>query len=59
VSGHLLVEPDSDRPALIGFIVSKAVGTAVVRNKVRRRLRHLARGYLGALPGGSLLVLRA
>ena len=58
VSGHLLVEPDG-RPALVGFIVSKAVGTAVVRNKVRRRLRHLARGYLGALPGGSLLVLRA
>jgi hypothetical protein len=22
-------------------------------------LRHLARGYLGALPGGSLLVVRA
>lgn len=59
VSGHLLVEPDADRPALVGFIVSKAVGTAVVRNRVRRRLRHLARGYLGALPGGSLLVLRA
>ena len=25
----------------------------------RRRLRHLVRGYLGSLPGGSLLVLRA
>jgi ribonuclease P protein component len=59
VSGHLLVEPDGGRPAAVGFIVSKAVGTAVVRNKVRRRLRHLARGYLGTLPGGSLLVLRA
>jgi len=59
VSGHLLVEAGSGRPALIGFIVSKAVGTAVVRNRVRRRLRHLARGYVRALPGGSLLVLRA
>jgi ribonuclease P protein component len=59
VSGHLLVEPDHDRPALVGFIVSKAVGPAVARNRVRRRLRHLARGYLGALPEGSLLVLRA
>src|ERR1700733_9489512 len=34
-------------------------GGAVVRNKVRRRLRHLARGYLGSLPEGSLLVVRA
>jgi ribonuclease P protein component len=32
---------------------------AVVRNKVRRRLRHLARGYLDSLPAGSLLVVRA
>jgi len=59
VAGNLLVEPGSDRPALVGFVVSKAVGSAVVRNKVRRRLRHLARGYLRTLPGGSLLVLRA
>lgn len=59
VSGSLLVEPGSDRPALIGFVVSRAVGPAVVRNRVRRRLRHLARGYLSTLPGGSLLVLRA
>jgi ribonuclease P protein component len=59
VSGHLVVEPDTDRPALVGFVVSKAVGSAVVRNKVKRRLRHLARGHLAALPGGSLLVVRA
>jgi ribonuclease P protein component len=59
VSGRLLIEPDSDRPALVGFVVSRAVGSAVVRNKVKRRLRHLARGHLGSLPGGSLLVLRA
>jgi ribonuclease P protein component len=59
VSGSLLVEPGSDRAALVGFVVSRAVGPAVVRNRVRRRLRHLARGYLRVLPGGSLLVLRA
>ena len=59
VSGHLLCRPDQDEPARIGFVVSKAVGGAVVRNRVRRRLRHLARGYLGSLPEGSLLVVRA
>jgi ribonuclease P protein component len=59
LSGHLLIEPGTDRPALVGFVVSKAVGSAVVRNKVKRRLRHLARGRLAWLPGGSLLVVRA
>jgi ribonuclease P protein component len=59
VSGHLLVRRESQEPARIGFVVSKAVGSAVIRNKVRRRLRHLACGYLGSLPGGSLLIVRA
>jgi ribonuclease P protein component len=59
LTGHLLVCPGRDEPARVGFVVSRAVGTAVVRNRVRRRLRHLARGYLGSLPGGSLLVVRA
>lgn len=59
MSGHLLVQPDSTEPARVGFVVSKAVGSAVVRNTVRRRLRHLIRGYLGCLPGGSLLIVRA
>jgi ribonuclease P protein component len=57
--GHLLVREDSDEPARIGFIVSRAVGKAVVRNRVRRRLRQSALGYLHSLPRGSLLVLRA
>jgi ribonuclease P protein component len=55
----MFVGHDAQDPARVGFVVSKAVGPAVVRNKVRRRLRHLMRGYLGSLPGGSLLVLRA
>jgi ribonuclease P protein component len=42
-----------------GFIVSKAVGGAVTRNTVRRRLRHLVRERLGELPPGSVLVVRA
>jgi len=59
LAGHLLVRPGVGEPARIGFIVSRAVGPAVVRNRVRRRLRHLAAGHLHSLPEGSLLVLRA
>ena len=51
--------PQGGEPAKVGFIVTRAVGTAVVRNRVKRRLRVLVRGYLGVLPAGSLLVVRA
>ncbi|MBO3750297.1 ribonuclease P protein component [Streptosporangiaceae bacterium NEAU-GS5] len=50
---------DVDEPPLVGFVVSRAVGGAVVRNKVRRRLRHLMRSRVHSLPRGSLLVVRA
>jgi ribonuclease P protein component len=57
---HLLLEePAQASTARAGFVVSKAVGNAVVRNRVRRRLRHLVRPLLGDLPDGSLLVVRA
>jgi ribonuclease P protein component len=57
---HLLLEePVQASVARAGFVVSKAVGNAVVRNKVRRRLRHLVRPMLAELPAGSLLVVRA
>ncbi|MER6445780.1 ribonuclease P protein component [Streptomyces venezuelae] len=42
-----------------GFVVSKAVGNAVIRNRVKRRLRHLVRERLSQLPAGSLVVVRA
>lgn len=50
---------DDAEPPRVGFIVSKAVGGAVVRKRVQRRLRHLMRERLGLLPNGSLLVVRA
>ena len=34
----------------VGFVVSKAVGGAVVRNRVKRRLRHLVAGELAGAP---------
>nr|WP_211177762.1 ribonuclease P protein component [Pseudonocardia acidicola] len=54
---HLHVE-GSDAPRA-GFVVSKAVGNAVVRHRVTRRLRHLVLPRLAELPPGSRLVVRA
>jgi ribonuclease P protein component len=42
-----------------GFVVSRAVGGAVQRNRVRRRLRHLMRDRLSSLPIGADVVVRA
>ncbi|MFI2708667.1 ribonuclease P protein component [Micromonospora sp. NPDC018662] len=50
---------ETSAPRRAGFVVSKAVGGAVVRNKVRRRLRHLVRERLAELPAGTTLVVRA
>lgn len=55
---HLLVEPDLS-PARAGFVVSRAVGSAVDRNRVKRRLRHAVAAQLDALPQGTRLVVRA
>jgi ribonuclease P protein component len=55
---HLLDGP-AGQPATAGFIVSRAVGGAVVRNSVRRRLRHLVGDRLDRLPTGARLVVRA
>jgi ribonuclease P protein component len=43
----------------VGFIVARSVGGAVVRNRVRRRLRHLMAARLTALPAGCRVVVRA
>ncbi|HEY0239149.1 MAG TPA: ribonuclease P protein component [Friedmanniella sp.] len=49
----------SSSPSRVGFVVSKAVGNAVVRNRVKRRLRALAGEQLAAFPLGRDVVVRA
>jgi len=46
-------------PARFGFIVSRQVGGAVVRNTVRRRLKALCYESLDAVAPGSDIVIRA
>jgi ribonuclease P protein component len=56
----LHLDPDGGgEHARVGFVVSRAVGPAVTRNLVRRRLRHLSRERVGSLPGSAVLVVRA
>jgi ribonuclease P protein component len=56
---HLLLATHSTDPARVGFVVSKAVGNSVTRKQVTRRLRHLSRDRLSALPPGATMVVRA
>jgi ribonuclease P protein component len=55
---HLAPGPEGEPPR-VGFVVSRAVGHAVRRNRVKRQLRHLARERLRSLPGSAVLVVRA
>ena len=50
---------DDAAPVRAGLVVSKAVGGSVVRHRTARRLRHLLRDRVGALPAGARLVVRA
>ncbi|GAA1397617.1 ribonuclease P protein component [Luteococcus peritonei] len=43
-------------PSRVGFVVSKAVGNAVTRNRVKRRLRHLVVPLLAASPDLTVVV---
>jgi ribonuclease P protein component len=48
-----------DRSARFGFIVSKQVGSAVVRNTVRRRLKAVCAEALPTVQPGADIVIRA
>ncbi|MGW4118480.1 ribonuclease P protein component [Nocardia sp. NPDC004711] len=65
---HVLLHDDQSSgstPAIrvggprFGLIVSKAVGPAVVRHRVARRLRHICARVAAELPGGADIVIRA
>ena len=51
--------PDREQPPRVGFVVSKQVGPAVVRSRVKRRLRHQVRARLDRLSPGCVYVVRA
>jgi ribonuclease P protein component len=51
--------PLAEGVAKVGIITSKRVGGAVVRNRVRRRLRELVRHSHAHFPSGSLIVVIA
>lgn len=61
---HLLVDNEEGATPQVGFVVSKAVGNAVQRNLVKRRLREVVRPLIAAsgnevIPGHARAVVRA
>lgn len=49
-----LFDRGDDAPARVGITATKKLGNAVVRNRIRRRLREAARLELGASPATGL-----
>ena len=49
----------SDPGPRFGLVVSKAVGPAVIRHRVARRLRHICVGLVAEVPEGTNVVIRA
>jgi len=55
VSISFLDRPDQDRPE-VAFAVNRKVGNAVVRNRLRRRMRAIVTERAAELPAGAYLV---
>ncbi len=64
-ASHLIVvhanrtDARAGEPPRVGFVVSRKVGIAVVRNRVKRRLRAQVATRLHGIPAGHDLVVRA
>ncbi|MCX0278171.1 ribonuclease P protein component [Nocardia zapadnayensis] len=56
---HFLSTLDESHAPRVGFVVSRAVGNAVVRNRVKRRLRAILHTRLPELGIGDMIVVRA
>ena len=54
----IIARPANSAPSRFGFITPKTVGPAILRNRIRRRLRHLAAGTLLQHPEGWEVVVR-
>ncbi|MGO2665410.1 ribonuclease P protein component [Mycetocola reblochoni] len=55
---HIVMNPNPVH-ARFGFIAAKSVGGAVVRNRVRRRLKAATHSVLDSVPEGTEIVVRA
>lgn len=55
----MYVKQTGNAESMAGFAVSKAVGGAVIRNRVKRRLRAIMASLLPTLPAGTSVVVRA
>jgi ribonuclease P protein component len=59
VAVYYCLDRSASDPVRFGFIVSRAVGGAVERNLLRRRMRAVGRQFLDAGARGADVVVRA
>jgi ribonuclease P protein component len=59
IVGIFSIPAEADRPFRAGFVTSTRVGGAVVRNRVRRRLREIVRRHQHAVRPGIWMVVIA
>lgn len=56
---HAVPADPAQSPTQVGFVVSKAIGNAVVRNRVKRRMRALVAEHLSRFDHLDRVVVRA